>query len=104
MHGGLRHREIKLLLVHAQLLGISDALEVVSQRFQDRIVHNVGGDETRWGSEVWVWLLQQRIEGLENFETVYGVRDLLPSLYINVSRRPRNAARVAATRASPNNC
>jgi hypothetical protein len=82
VHGGLRHREIKLLLVHAQLLGISDALEVVSQSVQDRIVHDVGGDETRRGSEVGVRLLQQRIERLVNFETVYGVGDLHPSFFV----------------------
>ena len=78
VHGGLRHREIKLLLVHAQLLGIPDALEVVSQSVQDRIVNDVRGDETRRGSEVGVRLLQQRIERFVNFETVYGVRDLHP--------------------------
>jgi hypothetical protein len=78
VHGGLRHREIKLLLVHAQLLGISDALEVVSQSVQDRIVHDVRGDETRRGSKVGVRLLQQRIEGFVNFETIYGVKDLHP--------------------------
>ena len=35
VHGGLRHCEIELLLVHAQLLGISDALNVVSQAFKN---------------------------------------------------------------------
>ena len=80
VHGGLRHREIKLLLVHAQLLGISDALEVVSQGVQDRIVHDVGGDETGWWSQVGVRLLQERIERFVNLETIYGVRDLHPSL------------------------
>ena len=78
----LRHREIKLLLVHAQLLGISDALEDVSQGVQDRIVHDVRGDETRRDSEVGFWPLQERIERFVNFETVYGVRDLHPSFLL----------------------
>jgi hypothetical protein len=79
IHGCLRHCHVKLLLVHAQLLGISDALKVVSQRVQDRIVDDVGGDETRWWREVGVWLLQQRVERLVHFETVDGVGDLHPS-------------------------
>ena len=79
MHGGPRRCKLKLLLVRAGLLGVSDALEVVSRRIQDRIVHNAGGDETRRGSEVGVWLLQQRIEGFVNFETANGVGDLHPS-------------------------
>ena len=66
----MRHREIKLLLVHAELLGISDTLEVVSQGVQDRIVHDVGGDETRWWSKAGVRHLQKRIERFVNVETV----------------------------------